>query len=60
MTNEECVILCVCPPYLDRNQLTSSIVRRHISLVLSSFPLFLFSYAISLRIPWELAFQMIE
>ncbi len=32
--------------------MTSSIVRRHISLVLSSFPLLLLSYAISLRIPW--------
>src|SRR6266496_912861 len=55
MSNDECVILCVCPPYLERDQLTSSLVRRHLSLLLSSFPLFLLSYAISLRIPWGCA-----
>src|SRR2546429_5675837 len=53
MSNEECVILGVCPPYLEIDRLTSSLRRRHISLLLSSFPLFLLSYTISLRIPWD-------
>src|SRR5439155_26820710 len=51
MLTAECVILSVCPPYLEIDQLTSSILRRHISSVFRQFSL-LFSYAISLRISW--------
>ncbi len=47
----ECVILNVCPPYLERDQLTYSIKETHFLCILPVLPL-LFSYAISLRIPW--------
>src|SRR5438128_1614837 len=52
MLTAECVILSVCPPYLEIDQLTSSILRRHISSVFRQFS-FLFSYSISLRISWD-------
>ena len=53
MVTVECVILGVCPPYLEIDQLTYSILRRHISSVFCQFSPLLLSYEISLRIPWD-------
>src|SRR5579875_670851 len=44
MVTSECVILVVCPPYLEINDVISSILRRHISLLFRQFPLLLLSY----------------
>src|SRR5438874_12652727 len=38
MVTVECVILGVCPPYLETSQFIRSLLRRHISSVCASFP----------------------
>jgi hypothetical protein len=38
MVTVECVILGVCPPYLETSQFTGSLLGRHISSVFASFP----------------------
>src|SRR5438132_1603568 len=38
MVTVECVILDVCPPYLETSQFIRSLLRRHISSVCARFP----------------------
>src|SRR5439155_25301379 len=38
MVTVECVILGVCPPYLETSQFIRSLLRRHISSVCARFP----------------------